>query len=104
MVFFQKFSHLVAEVAFDFKNEPAHSLFFVAGTISENLLGKRQHSTTGLAAADRSENSHAGEQAPLGNNQPARVLSWLWPPGVMDFSNHQKQLVAAGDLEVRRQL
>src|SRR5439155_23438 len=57
-----------------------------------------------FAAADRSKNSHAGEQAPLGNNQPARVLSWLRPPGMMYFSNHQKQLVAAGDLEISRQL
>ena len=77
VVLLQELADLVAEVAFDFKDKAAHALVFVLGAIGEDLLGKGQHAAAGFAAADRAKDGDAGEEAPLRNDEPARILGGL---------------------------
>src|ERR1700681_3548355 len=71
----QNFPYLVAEVTFDFKDEPTWLRLQVCCSISQQLIRERIHAATGLAAADGSDDDGAGEQAPLRDAQPTTFLS-----------------------------
>src|SRR6202035_601807 len=66
--------HLVAKVAFDFKNEPTGLRMGICCPIAQQLVCERIHTATGFAAADSADDDGAGKQAALRDGEPAGFL------------------------------
>ena len=104
VVLHQDIVELLAEVAFDLKDQAAHALCFIVRAVRENLFSKRQDAAGRFAAAYGPKNSQTREETPLRNDKPARVLHRLRPPGMMKLSDDKKEPVARCRLRVRGQL
>src|SRR2546430_1047648 len=94
----------MAEVAFDFQNQPANTLRFVRRLESKKLLGSRVHAAAGLAAADSSENGDAGVKSPARNRKPPGMFDRVRMWRLMDLAEHQIKVLASSRLRIGRQL
>ena len=84
---------VMTEVAFEFQDESPDPAFPVPRAKVQQLLGKRVHTAGGLAGSYGAEDGDSGEQSPVGDHQPARVLDRFGSLGVMDFADDQVQSV-----------
>jgi hypothetical protein len=95
--------NLIAEVAFDFENKAADSLFPRLGAPGEQLLDVWVHAPGRFPGADGAENHDAGVQTTARDRQPR----WLRYPNrfrrVVLFAEHEERLWARARVGVRRQ-
>src|SRR5262249_46513622 len=103
-VFLKDAAYLLAKVAFDLQNQASDAFLRVGGAVREELFREWVHAAARLAAADRAKDRDAGVKSPVRNRQPSRGLGGLRFLRVMEFANHQKELVSAGRIRIRRQL
>src|ERR1700693_2485080 len=70
----QNLPDLVAEVTFDFKNEPAGLRFRICRSIAQQLVREWIHAASGLAAANSADDDGVGKQPALRNSEPTGFL------------------------------
>src|SRR6185437_5656541 len=90
----QNLFNLMAEVAFYFEDQSADCFLVVLGLISDQLLDKRIHATTGLASANCADDGNPGEKPALRDREPAGCFRWYRPAWVVDLAHNEKDIVS----------
>src|ERR1700734_49113 len=87
----EDFLHHVAEVSFDFKDEPAWFRIGICRPISQQLVRERIHATTRFAAAHSADDDGAGKEAPFRDDEPTGFLCGDRKARIVNLAQNQTQ-------------
>src|ERR1700722_4877010 len=99
----QNLPHLVAEVPFDFKDEPSWLRVGVCCPVAQQLVCEGIHAATGFAAADSTNDDRAGEQSALRDDEPTRFLCGDRKAWIVNLPQNQTQCASRGHSRIRWQ-
>lgn len=87
----QEIADVPTEVARHLQNQAADLLYRMAGAVSDELFDVGIHARRCLGRAHRADNQHAGVQAALRDDQPARLRRGQQRGVVMLFAEDQNK-------------